>query len=834
MSDEALGITLRGNAELALQYVPQARRLVYRLREQMKWGSKVQGAHERLSDRAYVYAYAMPGMTRAVIVADYDEQDQDLHPVEATKTPDFVSGVVAGGRIVGEVPVLDRFRPTAAAAALHRMPERYALSARFALRPHPDVPTLDDPDQFPPLSQYARGKATQWTGAMRIVIQAISAIGKAEAPSIYDRVPPAVLNPQRPDAEPSAYEAALPQQGVRIRYGHTRERTHGITFGADGRPWLVEISITRGVLAMPLPLFEATTLPRFRQRLVTINDEAGLDLLDQFGGFPSGEILPVSTDALESAIRGGFVLRLQTPAALSGFYAHNSYSPDNGWAFSATGHDAVTTVWRTGEDDIQRGSWWGVGITIGATLASTGIDVRALQATLSRVAADEAAAWTLRKLERMPIEHVRIIANLAREAPARAYEELDAVVLPPMASATARVSKRGEGYLWAPRTAIRHPPIAYHNSMLGYCITHDPRPRIASQRPAGIIDTVMWVAYHGQELVWVRYFDDPRSAPSQVNDDREECMYIGQWEYSIKGAPVAPRNAFYTTHVDEREDSAGTEVTTLRQSADLGYTSVSISDDAVLPQWGALSRQRGFRVITTTTVINGPIVRTSIAFPGFDRSAYYYARAKEHSGKTVLVSRNNEFLSDPYIYQTWRNFPGYTGFYSHGLFIRQQHPTGCGPVDARTVNQEARTESRCSEFADSGPWASVCQNADGMVYSSSLPPSYATITSIPPTSNLAVHLYYEGGELLVLRDEAQAPRKIDESWFITSPDPLTLEKIWLKSWHNCWGDGLALMYMSTAGISEPEQRHIHGVPAHAEMWDALARNETYTLIGRID
>lgn len=837
MSDEALGITLRGNAELALTYVPQARRLVYRLREQMKWGSKVQGAHERLSDRAYVYAYAMPGMTRAVIVADYDEQEPSFAQIEATKTPDFVSGVVAGGRIVGEVPVLDRFRPTAAAAGLHRMPEQYALSARFAVRPHPDLPEIDDQDADPPYSQYVLGKSTLWTGAMRMVIQAISAVGKAEAPSIYDRGPPAVLNPQRLDAQPTAYEATLPQQGVRIRYGYTRDRTHGITFAADGRAWLIEISITRGVLAMPLPLFEATTLPRFRQRLTTLNDEAGLELLDRFGGFPSGETFPASTEALESAIRGGFVLRLQAASALSGFYGHGSYSPDLGWAFSDTGHDAVNTAWRYGADDVQRGSWWGVSISIGSTTPAPGVDVRGLQAALSRVASGEAAAWTLRKLERMTVDQIRPIAVLAQTAPARAFQELIGVVLAPMATASARVSMRGEGVLWAPFTAKRFPPIAFFNHVAGFCLTHDPRPASSRPRPAGLHNTVMWVAYQGMSLAWVRYFDDDRTQAARVTDTTEDCMYIGEWTRVVETNPTAPRRTFYTDRFDDRTELAGTRLVMTREGRDLGYTFTGVADDVTHPQRGVLYRRRGFRITITNETLWGEDRQVGIVLPQFDRAAYYYARQDRRDGYLRSVSRTVAEVDDPHAYETWRNFPGFTGQIVGGNYIRAQHPNGCGPVDRRTVTDNAYyAPEACSDVADNGSWASVCDDAESLSSVRPLPPQSTTFESQASTETLEAWLVNASSieQVRVARAEAVQPEHVDQSWFRTSPDPDSGAQIYMQAYHNTWGDGLALLYWTKAEGAGVDDRVILGRPQHPEMRAAIDDGAGYTLIGRVD
>lgn len=834
MSDEALGITLRGDAELALTYVPEARRLVYRLRESMKWGSRVQGAHKRLSDRAYVYAYAMPGMTRCVIVADYGEQGMELRPIEATTTPDFVSGIVVGGRIVGEVPVLDRFRPTAAAAALHRIPERYSLSARFAVRPHADLPQLDNPDADPPLSQYVKAKSTMWTGAMRIAVQAISAFGKTLAPSVYDGVPPAVLDQGNPNAQPTAHEQRVAQQGLQIRYGYRIERTHGITFGADGKPWLVEISITRGVLAMPLPMFGHTRLSRFRERAERLNDAAGLDLLDRFGGFPSGEVFPSSTEALSAAISGGFVLQLQTASSLSGFYNHSTYSPNQGWAFSDTGHDAVTSVWRYGADNVQRASWWGIALSIGTQtpLDPASGSVRNLQTALLQFDASEEVAWHVRKLERITQSQLQVIARVAQESKARAIEMLAAMVLPPMAAGSATITKRGEGVLWAGWTAKRFPPIAFYNETLGFCVTHDPRPLSPALRPPGVIDTVMWVCYIGNRIAWVRAFDDARELAYRLEDGTEACMYIGQWVTTTEFNPQAPRGFFYTSELDHRRETATLKIVTTRQSSDMGYTSAVVRDDLVRLQWGQLLRTRAFRVTTTTEITGGEILRASVTLPGLDRCAYYYATATTTQIITVARNKHTETLTDPNSYVTWRNVPGYTGSFSGGIYIRDEHPAGCGRVDARTVESAIYESYPCAEFADGGSWADVCQNADSATFAFNLPPMTSATQQTLGKATLEVTLVNALGSLVVQRQQVQSPQIIDETWFLTSPDPETEQKNWCRAMHNCWGDAIAQMYVKTP--SSQTAAYVHGQPSHAEMVDAVMHGETYTLLGRVD
>lgn len=824
---ESLGIAVIGDTEHALTHVKAARRLVNDLRARMKWQDvQVLSAQLRLDGSTYVYAYAYRGTTRAVIVSGYEPTQETGEAVPATPAPDFVSGTIVGGQMsrINGTYVLSDFKPTPEAGRLHNIPDGYAPSARFGVVGHPDVPEVGEP----PGSQYIRAKSTVWTGTMRIVVQAIEAIGKAVAPSIYDRVVPRVLDPTgRLGVEPTDYETQIATQGVRVRYGATFERSHGIRIADDGRPWLVEISITRGVLAMPLPMFPATALPRFRERPERLEDSAALDLLDRFGGIPSGEIFPDTDEALEEAIEGGFVLRLKTHSDLSGVYECSSYSPANSWAFSDSGHDAVTTAWKFNSAYLQRGSWWGVATSIGNTVdMEPPANAGGLKAVLAEQGSGPKHAWVLRKADRLTLNEVRALLLTAATSKPRAYADLDAMTLAPMATGSARLSKRGEGYLFAPRQAKYFPPIAYWHPFMQFCLTHDPRPQVDVPRPQAIIDTVMWVAYAGQQLQWVRYFDDPRIRPNVVEDDFEDCMYIGSWTRSTQVDAFVSR-CFYSNAFDARQDLAGSRTVLTRKSRDVGWIAIGYQPFIGASFFiGELTQVRGFVVTTRFESTVGESIATAIVLPFGDRCAYYHALVHRTGGGLWTESVNRESVLNPTIQYTWQNIQ----------YPQFAHPDGCGVVmDPKVTSETDYRPTQCSDYADYGTWAPVCADVYSLLYTTPFTASFQS-GNTPQSAALTVHLVNASdlSPILVKRESATIPAEVDTGWFDTSPDPDDGSFISIDTWHNAWGDGSTTAYRTNCKAPAEDDFIILGAPQDSRMRNAYQTGSTFTLIGKVD
>lgn len=144
-------------------------------------------------------------------------------------------------------------------------------------------------------------------------------------------------------------------RGAVVSYDHHWANCHGITIGADGKAWLIEISITRGVLAMLLPVSKlGATSPQDVLR----------ESYPLFGGLPTGGTFPEGA-ALNAAITEGSILQLKTVADMAAYFAKSAYHTGLGWSFNGAGTEAHNTCYS--ENAAERwGHHYKLAINIGA------------------------------------------------------------------------------------------------------------------------------------------------------------------------------------------------------------------------------------------------------------------------------------------------------------------------------------------------------------------------------------------------------------------------------------------------------------------------------------
>lgn len=238
---------------------------------------------------------------------------------------------------IDDVVYLKDFRPTLSTSRAHKVPNSYTNNAKLA-------------------NLLSAPAASNYSGAMKRVVAAVEGLGKIKDAS-------------------GAYLTPTPvTRTVVNQYQTSNGQTHGIYKAGPKNHWLVEISSSQGILAMPLPLINSTRGNNYRKRLTRLGDTGGLAILNEFGGLPSGETFPTGTD-LTDAITAGRVLRLLPAADLSDFY-----SPISGgavtmpfsWAFSESGRRAVNIRFvyqKTPEDPLKymlRGQMWEIQINLTA------------------------------------------------------------------------------------------------------------------------------------------------------------------------------------------------------------------------------------------------------------------------------------------------------------------------------------------------------------------------------------------------------------------------------------------------------------------------------------
>lgn len=267
------------------------------------------------------------------------EEPIELAKPGVTYEASMYHGVVKGGTLVttNGVTRLRSFYPSAVCAKVTGLTRGFQDVEKLAI------------------NQYSI-KPSMFSGTMKRVAQIILGIGNVKDNSpgyISGKVPTSV------------------RRTVALNYDYKWARTHGVYKSGPKNHWLIEISITNGVLAMPLPILANTATTAYRTKLVKKGDTATLKVVDEFGGLPSGEEFP-SGATLSKAIADGKVLQLLSAAALADFYALSPYALHWGWAFSEDGKHAHATAYEriTGEyyyedgglvtPNVMVGSHWGI------------------------------------------------------------------------------------------------------------------------------------------------------------------------------------------------------------------------------------------------------------------------------------------------------------------------------------------------------------------------------------------------------------------------------------------------------------------------------------------
>lgn len=827
-------ISFEGDEIEAMKHVKMARKCIDALRAKLGASGAVTASTQmRVSDHAYVIALIGPGIAKAVIVAGYaNHLAPSINQRAISDVPDFVSGVAIRSRIVTDgtgARSMQQFWPTSDCAQAFELSDDPAPIARLAVEPDA---TLEAQWKAPPAgfvpAQTMRVVPTMYSGKMRQVVQCLLGFGREPERSRYDREPPLLTRYGR-DAERQnvpAYERQVAQLGRVVSYDWSFARTHGITVGADDTLWLIEISVQRGVIAMQLPTNEVTRDPRFRAKLEAMGDAAGLTVLDAFGAWPTGEPFPTG-DALEQARRGGLVMQLLAPAALDPMYEnYSAYSTAMGWSFDTRGREAHATAWRYADDRIQRGAWFSIRITIGATAA---VEVPPEATTIIRrierqVIAGDERQWLHRKAKRMTREQCQAV--LQEASGAGVLSALRALELEPAAQASATFVRVQEGPLYWP--GLQQPWIQFAEPRLGYCVSHVMRQQFGPPpRNPPRCDTVIHVLHHGDLLRTVRFLSDPRPAVPPDDDTFEACTFEGEWEtvQTTGGTYVQP--IMVTSDVDDRTEASGYEHRVSLLSTSIGYTTVQVVDDLFNPSLGQMRRIRSFRQRHTTSTRSGPGILGVIRVPFFDRSAYYYAFGTAYAIDIYTESWGYTQLVDPIQYATWRNFAGYTTY--SGLVPTGEHPAGCGAVVARTVWRETRHFVQCSDNSDQGSWASVCDDADAMVYNTPLPPlPSAVVRDRSGVASLRVQLFNASQQSpisVVNESLIDANGWSYQQWFATSPDPETLDTQYMAATANAMGDRLQTVYSTDPNGPTA----IAGRPMHDAMLDAQC-----TYVGVVD
>lgn len=361
-------IRLEGDEGKALTLIPEAKALLYKLQQILQRGEvDTYAMSRRVGEDGYIYVRAVRGQYFIHISVRPQEVDQTYEipePPEVASDPSILSGMVTRGFIREvELPdggldkLLESFAPTSTTQRVHGLNPGYQSLPQLAVEPgDPSLRNMKSPK--PVYSQYTKLRPSMYSGKMQQVVQVLMGFG---------RLSPGVVRTLRKSVDSQQYAEAVKSHGVQIRYDYKFHRTHGIVTAADQRPWLVEVSMSRGVLAMPLPIFEDSDTPGFAAKFQAKGEHDVVEACEAIGGLPTGESFPNDSTVLDQRIERGDILRLATPDDLAGFYDASPYSSILGWAFSPDGSEAHNTAYYYGDDGYAHGIWWQISLQIGAT-----------------------------------------------------------------------------------------------------------------------------------------------------------------------------------------------------------------------------------------------------------------------------------------------------------------------------------------------------------------------------------------------------------------------------------------------------------------------------------
>lgn len=806
-----LNIQLQGDVGLAKQYIPEARVLAASLVERLHLGGVESGSAQRIiTDDVIAYAVVAMKTASVIIIAGGDVVVDD-YKIEASYIPDFYSGVVAGGNIVSD-GYLDKYYPTRETCRKYDLPESWLKPSKLAVKPYLASDTKIDPErfgdpfnpdtentnidlgsdfmqetvkateEFPNPSQYTNLKPTYYTGTMRSVVQALMGFG------FNTRTPYRLIEEEdgRKQFYPF-YERQVRKNGRQIRYDYRWVRTHGITKASDGKLWLVEISMARGVLAMPLAIIARTDSEKFMNLLENLSDVDAIRMVEDFGGFPSGEAFPSVTAVIDAAVKAGRVLKLAPSASLNDFYQKSFYSSAMGWAFSENGSQAANTCNTTNEENGQMmGYYYTIDISIGV---SRDIDPPPQKESLLELLAGE----TFQFPEEVDALAFKIDLMTEREAISvlRASDPLQALrdlTVTPLTSGSAKMTKGGEGYLWtAPTRTARSYLKFWEPAADGAVLSFMMKPDIEIwDQKVRDCDTPVFVFYEGSALHKCNFFTTSKAGPAKQDaDPPEECMYVGTWTFTSSGGGGRTMGNFYTSRIDTRKEAFPNTVTSKLTGSKAGIVEVRIGDYPTDIRRGKVDRTAGFIFTSETTVTDGYSLQNALVIPGWDRESYYYATMESSVSGSKSITVGGKYLNDPYWGEYYRTMtPGKPGYFG------MAHPLCSDSQTTRRIEYLHYDPYTCSEYAEYGQWLEECQNIDlGSAYNNPIPSSSSS-TERDYEGKVSVSFYSSGTGIIETVKDAEVLLRWTPLWWVNSPDEGGNLQ-WIFATQSCFGDSEA-------------------------------------------
>ena len=829
-----IGFKLSGDQRKAARFTAEGRNLALSLRNRNGLGEAESSSVTAEFDDGAVICKAVSYMgTMAVYIHAKTKEEVLKHEIAYLDyIPDFVSGVIEGGQISNS-KMLELY-PTTPTRKKYEYPETgWVATDRLAVAPwNPEqtrvqpfkydsevrssidsgftwwvAPTvgqsapqqstygldlgsdfmlkvLQSAGRMKSPSQYAKIKPTFYSGTMRKVVQILGGFGRYPSKptyrlSVFDKYDRTYL---------SAYEKQVLREGRQIRYDYKFERTHGITKASDGKMWLVEISRSQGVWAMPLKLHPKSTTKQFKEYLEKINDTEALAVIELLGGFPTGEAIPPINR--QAGIDAGMLLQLAKPSALTEFYQNQPYSTAMGWAFNGSGTEADNTCYEYDDTLRMVGFHYNISINIGKSR-----DIEPPGAKLALF--ERLTSEMLSSASEMDILAYKIDMMTNREAEKVFKSEdflktLRELKVTPLATGSANMALVSKGYLWThpgkkPISTLKfwEPTISS-----GAVVSHMMMPLMGFTGGMPECDTTVLVFYAGEKRITCNFFATSKTGGDSSTSNIPPCP-VGGFSSSSRSGGGKLMGHYYTSVHDTRVEAHPNNSETTGRYTPMGVVAVGLSDDPTDIRYGIITRSKGFRFSSKTTSSEGYNLQNALVWPAWNREAYYYSTFECSISGSESTSSGAITLPDPFwaeYYRTLNVAEGSGGYYG------MPHPK-CGDKQTarRVLRLHGEGNGECASAAGSSQWLSMCQSVDGMATATPLPPTVTTSTNRGYEAKVNTVFYCsEFGERECQKDEP-VPVNWRSMWMENSPLP-SGELQFIAATNNCMGDTEAIRY----------------------------------------
>lgn len=683
-----------------------------------------------LPDGGYVILQDMGGMLKAIAHKELSLDEFESDGLAKVYVPMLYSGVITKARIRKEeglgLKLTEQSRRRLINYSNETLPNKELNLQRFIIEPNAQiVPEFIPQNSFSDIitTQYVQQRPTWYSGAMAEVMQIIGGYGRQDFNNLPDlpfeksriQIPEKYMERIVQEIEGirlPAYSGIPPLDGA-FQYDYKFHSTNGIVFDTANKPWLIRIR-SNGVFAMPLPIIPATTTQAFREYIEEIGDEEVLDILNRFGGMPSGESFPLG-QAFESWRRAGAIIKVCDTAD---FYSHIYYSPACGWSLNLTGSEGFNTAYTYNNEGIAVGVAYKLRCEFSPAenqgwlkaVKITGEKAKVISNYLSKLyeilpKGDQKTLAILYKLRRVNTEDIFQRALKSEYDPLGVTQNdvdyWDNLESEPIAILNGNISQVAKGFLYHNAKPEFQPQIKFPMVEMSGCISFDfGASAVPKQKPN--CDTIMYGYYVGNNLKVIKYFVDWRGYQKQIESNYEPMMTVGSWEQTETSGSSSPQGYFYTTDFDFREVFSPVVTTTTIKGEDKGFDSKPFfSFVHFFAMSGDLWRNRYYTHLTKSNRTESQAINLAICIPYLTRNSTVLAKKNTVIGITKSESLNLYAMQDPTTYRYWT----YDFVFAWNTPLNKQtgkpYPVNGSPV---WVEIEQYNPSEYSDFADQGSW----------------------------------------------------------------------------------------------------------------------------------